>query len=110
MSVVNPRNRLVNFRLSETEYEKLRAAFREAGARSISEFARNAVLQVISAPELSPAAVQERVRTLQERVAQLEDRIEQLYRTLSLAGMAGAVQARARAQIAETPKRIRPSQ
>lgn len=110
MSVVNPRNRLVNFRMSEGEYEKLRAAFREAGARSISEFARNAVLQVISAPRIDPAAMEGRIETLQERVAQLEDRIEQLYRTLSLAGMAEAVQLKGKPGAVEMPKQVRPSQ
>ena len=76
----------------------------------MSEFARNAVLQVISAPKIDPAAVEGRIKTLQERVAQLEDRIEQLYRTLSLAGMAEAVELRGKPEAVEMPKRVRPSQ
>lgn len=44
MSVLKPRNRLVNFRLSEEEFESLKAACQASGARSLSDFARSAVL------------------------------------------------------------------
>lgn len=44
MSVLKPRNRLVNFRLSEEEFASLQAACRASGARSLSDFARSAVL------------------------------------------------------------------
>jgi len=110
MSVVNPRNRLVNFRLSEAEYQELKAAFRKAGARSISEFARNAVLKVIGTPEEDAAGVYERVKELQGRIQQMENRIEQLYRTLSLAGMAEAVRLKAKPEVVQMPKQMRPSQ
>ena len=45
MSVISPRNRLVNFRLSEAEFEHLRTACQAIGARSISDFARSSVLE-----------------------------------------------------------------
>lgn len=44
MSVLKPRNRLVNFRLSEEEFESLKTACQASGARSLSDFARSAVL------------------------------------------------------------------
>jgi hypothetical protein len=44
MSVLKPRNRLVNFRLSEEEFQGLKAACETSGARSLSDFARSAVL------------------------------------------------------------------
>lgn len=44
MSVLNPRTRLVNFRLSEEEFQSLKLACENSGARSLSDFARSAVL------------------------------------------------------------------
>ena len=44
MAVTKPRNRLVNFRVSEDEFQSLREACETGGARSISDFARCAVL------------------------------------------------------------------
>ena len=43
MSVLKRRSKLVSFRLSDEEYEKLRVACVAEGARSISEFARSAL-------------------------------------------------------------------
>ncbi len=45
MSILKPRNRLVNFRLTEEEFVYLREACLAQGARSISDFARSAVLR-----------------------------------------------------------------
>jgi hypothetical protein len=45
MSILKPRNRLVNFRLTEEEFGYLRDACMAQGARSISDFARSAVLR-----------------------------------------------------------------
>ncbi|MBI2686053.1 MAG: hypothetical protein HYX27_07035 [Acidobacteria bacterium] len=44
MAITKPRNRLVNFRVSEDEFNSLREASESGGARSISDFARCAVL------------------------------------------------------------------
>jgi hypothetical protein len=43
-----PRARSVAFRLSSAQYECLHNAFRDAGARSLSEFARSAILAQIT--------------------------------------------------------------
>lgn len=48
MPVFRPRNRLVNFRLSEDEFEKVRASCALYGARSLSDFARSAVLRSVT--------------------------------------------------------------
>ena len=45
MSILKPRNRLVNFRLTDEEFSYLREACGAQGARSISDFARGAVLR-----------------------------------------------------------------
>ena len=85
MSVRNPRNRLVNFRLSDEEYERVRQSCATSGSRSISEFARTAVLQVVEsqAADLQPVRVDE----LAEKVADLESRVQQFLRLLVAAGV-----------------------
>ncbi len=87
MSVLNPRNRLVNFRLSEAEFEQLRAACQENGARSVSEFARTAVLGSLENGAPQNRASPERLEHLEGKVSELEVRIEQLLRLLSLCGI-----------------------
>jgi hypothetical protein len=47
MSVVKRRSKLVSFRVSDEEYEKLQGACMAEGARSISEFARSALQRTV---------------------------------------------------------------
>ena len=89
MSVINPRNRLVNFRLSEIEFEKLKAACLEHGARSISEFARSSVLNSLGASGVAIGEKRGRMTDLDQKVAELEIRVDQLLRLLAVAGTAG---------------------
>ncbi len=57
MSVSKPRNRLVNFRLSEEEFLLLQTTSEVSGARSLSDFARSAVLRAIEqARQPAPAS------------------------------------------------------
>ncbi len=86
MSVLNPRNRLVNFRLSEAEFDQLKSVCLERGARSISEFARNAVLRSLDAQATAADPDAEQVQNLERKVGTLEVRVGQL---LSLVGAAG---------------------
>jgi hypothetical protein len=50
MAIYSPRTRLVNFRLSEEEYQTLKEAAIQQGARSISDFARAAILNSVAHP------------------------------------------------------------
>lgn len=50
MAIYSPRTRLVNFRLSEDEYQTLKEAAIRQGARSISDFARGAILNSVTNP------------------------------------------------------------
>jgi hypothetical protein len=86
MSVINPRNRLVNFRLSEAEFEHLRAACQAMGARSISDFARSAVLERMSHCEEGGDPGRTRVFQLDHKVSELETRVGQLLSLLSATG------------------------
>jgi hypothetical protein len=92
MSVLNPRNRLVNFRLSEVEFEKLKEACARQSARSISDFARTSVLRSLDEPRELAAPPYPRMSSLDQKVAELEIRVEQLLRLMSAAGAAPLAQ------------------
>lgn len=87
MPVFKPRNRLVNFRLSEEEFDRLRASCSLNGARSLSDFARAAVLRSVaglqiaddSAPSSSPDT---RVSQIDRKVVELESRVTELLRLM----------------------------
>lgn len=93
MPVFKPRNRLVNFRLSEEEFEKLRASCSLNGARSLSDFARAAVMRSVgSGHSNEPADYQgshfassapgmaTKVNDLESRVVELTRLVEVLRR------------------------------
>ncbi|MBL8214994.1 MAG: hypothetical protein JNK87_30020 [Bryobacterales bacterium] len=82
MPVLKPRNRLVNFRLSEEEYERLKASCALHGARSLSDFARAAVLRAV-VPGAIPAdpiggLSDGRVNQMDRKIHDLENRVSQL--------------------------------
>ena len=85
MSVLNPRNRLVNFRLSEAEFDELKSACLERGARSISEFARTAVLRSLDGQPAEPKPADEQVVNLERKVDNLEIRVDQLIGMFAIA-------------------------
>jgi hypothetical protein len=82
MSVLRPRNRLVNFRLTEEEYENLKAVCSVKGARSISDFARSAVMHAVHLGEELEDPVQQRLLHLGRKVSELESRFDILLKLL----------------------------
>ncbi len=96
MSVLRPRNRLVNFRLSEDEFELLRDSCGLFGARSISDFARTSVLDRLSqgagategagASTNYASAAANPVGRLGNKVAELEIRVGQILNLLQATG------------------------
>ncbi len=81
MAVREPRNRLVIFRLSETEYERLLAACRRDQARSLSDYVREAVIGC-SASAGGGEAVYSALNRLAGRIRQLETRVRRLLERL----------------------------
>lgn len=79
MAVSNPRYRVVTFRLSSGEYESVYAAAESRGARSISDFARGAVLERVSKPGNDD---REQLRLLSERSEQVVRLLNDLDRRL----------------------------
>ncbi len=82
MPVYSPRNRLVNFRVNDEEYRALRKACAEAGARSISDFARLAILRHLDGDERASPDAEPRLALLWRRMAELERRVAYLLRRL----------------------------
>ncbi|MDX1979812.1 MAG: hypothetical protein SFV51_06065 [Bryobacteraceae bacterium] len=76
MPVFNPRNRLVNFRLSDEEFDQLRASSAVSGARSLSDFARNAVMRC--AAETASGRVNPPRPDIDSKVIELECRVTEL--------------------------------
>ena len=89
MPVYRPRTRLVNFRLSEDEYQVLRETCFRSGARSVSDYARSAVLT--GAPSASAGSLVQlpscsaRWERLEGSVSQLEAKLSQLIQKGSVA-------------------------
>ena len=81
MAVTKPRNRLVNFRLTEEEFQSLRTASSESGARSISDFARSAVLR-----SFHGEASQAQVSGLADLASRLEAAVDKLNTLMDAAG------------------------
>jgi hypothetical protein len=47
MPVFNPKNRMISFRLSEEQFALLQEASIRTGARSVSEYARDAIVRLL---------------------------------------------------------------
>ena len=78
------RTRIVNFRVTEEEYARLRSASRALGADGLSGYARRAVLHLADTgpgeewSALSSDRVAESVAELRRRVSELEGKVEHL--------------------------------
>ena len=78
VAVFKSRNRLVVFRLNDEEYASLKVAYPQKGARSISDFARSAVLRSAGMEEREEESLQRRLLNLRDAVTELELHITRL--------------------------------
>ncbi len=74
MLLVKRRSRMVSIRLSDQEYERLRSACVEAGARSVSDVARDALRVVLGREN----PVETELITLHDRMNQLDREVKRL--------------------------------
>lgn len=88
MSVTNPRTKLVNFRLSEEEFLNLKAASAHFGARSLSDFARSAVIKSYAGDSEVDGMLHIRLSGLDQKVSDIETNMRQIKDYLSLAATA----------------------
>ena len=82
MAVNHPRTKLVNFRLSAEEYEGLKDACGNNNARSVSDFARSAVLSKFR-PADKPA-FETNLTAVNNKVGELESNLQNLMRQMGL--------------------------
>ena len=88
MAVTNPRTKLVNFRLSEEEFQSLKAASAQFGARSLSDYARSAVLKLHVGEAEVDGLLHVRLSDLDHKVSEIENNMRQIKDYLSLAAAA----------------------
>ncbi len=80
MAIRNPRTRLVNIRLSEEEFAGLQRATNESGARSISDFCRNAILKSDGGTSRQDLhEVERRLGQLERTMTQLAERLYEAF-------------------------------
>jgi hypothetical protein len=68
------RRKMISLRLSEVEYEVLKAQYRFYGARNVSELARLALQRIITGPSGPAIDFAAKLSELDERVHALESR------------------------------------
>jgi uncharacterized protein (DUF1778 family) len=86
-SILQPRTKLVNFRVTDEEYEALRHASIARGARCLSDFARIAVMQAASAAITTPAidvAPTPHLVVFDRRISAIETQVARLVNHLPL--------------------------
>lgn len=99
-----PRKRMINFRLSEPEYEQLKSACERNGARCISDFARAAVLDLAHSEPGAGGAIENRVAELDHTLSSLASTLKQLVGLLDASMADGWPQAADRAGLYVVPR------
>lgn len=85
MSVLKPRNRLVYFRISEDEFQKVAEMCQSEGARSLSDFARLAMQrQIRDGSETPDTIMKEKLRVIDEIIGELNRKLQQLTQLLDV--------------------------
>jgi hypothetical protein len=74
----------MSLRLSEEEYENLKSVYASRGVRSLSEFARDAMLQVLGREASDGRTLEDRVQLLDGKIAMLEGELQRLSRVIAL--------------------------
>ncbi len=95
MAVTKPRNRLVNFRVSEDEFNSLREACESGGARSISDFARCAVLSPASNRPEAEEILRLRLALIEEKMGEVDAKLLLIARMLRESSAPSMMQATA---------------
>ena len=80
MAVLKPRERLVYFRVSEDEFRQFVSVCEQAGARSVSDFARNAVQRLIAGGQQQREGheLEEKMQVLERLIAAVTEQLQLL--------------------------------
>jgi hypothetical protein len=82
MAFLKRRNRMVIFRVTEDEYENLTAVCSVRGARNLSDFARNELLQSIQRAAPLDAAVAGQLSQIDQKLSTLEHVVRRMAQLL----------------------------
>jgi hypothetical protein len=78
------RGRLVNFRVTDDEFEQLKTACDRQGARCLSAFARQVMLR---APDANPEDFDRKLAVLDRRLSTLEVSLSRLFNALAVSSV-----------------------
>ena len=80
MAVLKPRERLVYFRVSEDEFRQFVSVCEQAGARSVSDLARNAVQRLIAEGQRQRDGheLEEKMQMLERLIAAVTEQLQML--------------------------------
>ena len=80
MAVLKPRERLVYFRISEEEFRQFVGVCEQAGARSVSDLARNAVQRLIAEGQKNREdnSIDEKIQALERLIAAVTEQLQML--------------------------------
>jgi hypothetical protein len=80
VAVLKPRERLVYFRVSEDEFRQFVSVCEQAGARSVSDLARNAVQRLIAEGQRQREGneLEEKMRVLERLIAEVTEQLQLL--------------------------------
>lgn len=80
MAVLKPRERLVYFRVSEDEFRQFVSVCEQAGARSVSDLARNAVQRLIAEGQRhrEDHSIDEKIQVLERLIAAVTEQLQLL--------------------------------
>ena len=80
MAVLKPRERLVYFRVSEDEFRQFVSVCEQAGARSVSDLARNAVQRLIADGQRhrEDHGMEEKIQVLERLIAAVTEQLHLL--------------------------------
>ena len=81
MPSVDPRNRVVVFRLSQDEYQALKKACTARGGRSLSDFTRSELLAMVQSESLGHV-IQKRLTDVEQKLANLHVALRDLSQQL----------------------------
>ena len=93
MAVLKPRERLVYFRITEDEFHQFAGVCEQAGARSISDLARNAVQRLIAEGnrERENDGLAPKMLSLEKLIAEVTAQLQMLTKLRAAGGASEAV-------------------
>ncbi|MGA2436443.1 MAG: hypothetical protein ABSG25_14305 [Bryobacteraceae bacterium] len=82
LPISSPRTRVINFRVTEQEYDVVCAACHIQGGQNLSEFARRATIDYARARVAGTDCLQNQLDTLEQKLSRVDTILDELVSTL----------------------------